>query len=155
MLLKNLVIRKGERRDIPAVFKLIQELALFEKAPESVKNTPQMMLEDAFCEPPVFHFFVAELEEKIVGTAIFYISYSTWKGKSLYLDDLVVQEQYRGTGIGTKLIQAFLKQASDWNVQMVHWQVLDWNKPAIEFYEKMGCNLDAEWINCKLFKGQF
>ena len=153
--MKNLIIRRGEKQDINAIFNLIQDLATFEKAPEEVKNTPIMMLNDAFCNPPVFHFLVADLEGLVIGTAIFYLSYSTWKGKALYLDDLVVQEQYRSKSVGTKLMQAFLEQAKAWKVQMVHWQVLDWNEAAIQFYKKIGCSLDNEWINCKLYKGQF
>ncbi len=153
--MQNFNIRKGEKSDIEQVFKLIKDLAFFEKAPEAVKNTPEKMLIDAFGKHPIFHFLVAEVNKKVVGVAVFFISYSTWKGKSAYLDDIVVDENHRAKGIGKALMEAFFKQAREWDAQMVHWQVLDWNQPAIDFYKKLNAHLDEEWINCKLYKNQF
>jgi len=97
---------------------------------------------------------VAELENKIVGMAIYFTKYSTWKGKGLYLDDLVVNETFRKRGIGKKLFDAVLKVAKDEGMKTMHWQVLDWNTPAIEFYKKYGASLEGEWIDCKLMEEQ-
>ena len=148
------VIRKGKVEDVPAAFELIQELAIFEKAPDAVENTIERMIKDGFGEKPVFEFFVAEDAGKIVGLALYYYSYSTWKGKFLYLEDLIVAEQYRGKGFGKKLFDAIIFKAKEEGVSLVGWQVLDWNEPAINFYKKLGASLYPEWINCRLHKEQ-
>jgi len=148
------VIRKGERQDIPAVFELINELAAFEKAPDEVVTTIDQLEEDGFGERKFFEFFVAEANEKIVGLALYYFSYSTWKGKSLYLDDLIVKEAYRGNGIGSRLFNRVFEVAEAEQCGKVHWQVLDWNSPAIEYYKKLGASFDGEWINCAVTKDQ-
>src|SRR5450432_1422725 len=108
---EKIEIRKGTKGDLPAVLSLIRELALFEKAPEQVTNTVSDMEIDGFGENSVFEFYVGELNEQIVGIAIYFIKYSTWKGKGLYLDDLIVTEKHRGKGIGTKLLNAFMMEA--------------------------------------------
>ena len=143
-------IRKGTKQDIPTVLDLIRELALFEKAPEQVTNTIKNMEADGFGEKPAFDFYVAELEKKIVGIAVYFIKYSTWKGKGLYLDDLFVTEEHRGKGIGKKLFDQIITEAKRINAKQLHWQVLDWNTPAIEFYKKYGATIDAEWLDCKI-----
>ena len=143
-------IRKGKEEDLQAVFELIMELAIYEKAPHEVVNSVERMREDCFGEQPVFDFFVAEEDDRIVGTAIYYYRYSTWKGKALYLEDLVVNEAHRGKGFGKALLDAIIYQAQKDNCKQVRWQVLDWNEPAIDFYKRIGADLDPEWINCTL-----
>ena len=134
----SLLIRKGTKQDLPSVLNLINELALFEKAPEQVTNTIKDMEEDGFGNNPVFNFYVAELNNKIIGIAVYFIKYSTWKGKGLYLDDLFVTEKFRGKGIGKKLFDIIIEEAKKINAKQLHWQVLDWNTPAIDFYKKYG-----------------
>ncbi len=152
--MQEVTIRTGTREDIPAVFALVKELALYEKAPYEVENTPEQMLEDAFGEQPLFGFFVAELNGHIIATAIYYYRYSTWKGKRLYLEDIIVTEEYRKKGIGTLLFNAVVKQAADSNSNGISFQVLNWNEPAIAFYKKMFVSFDEEWINCSLSREQ-
>jgi GNAT superfamily N-acetyltransferase len=142
-------IRKGTKADLPQALELINELALYEKAPEEVDNSVERMEVDGFGDQSVFKFFVAE-DEYIKGIAIYYYRYSTWKGKSIYLEDLVVRESERGSGIGKKLLDAVVLEARATDSRQVSWQVLDWNEPAIGFYKKLGAELDGEWINCRL-----
>ncbi|OEK07514.1 GNAT family N-acetyltransferase [Roseivirga misakiensis] len=149
-----MLIRKGTPEDLTQVFDLVMELAIYEKAPHEVENSVAQMLEDGFGEKPIFEFFVAELDGKIAGTAIYYYRYSTWKGKALYLEDLVVSEPARGKGLGKKLLDAIVLEAREVNAKQVRWQVLDWNEPAINFYKKLGADLDPEWINCTLTEAQ-
>src|SRR5687767_9972408 len=130
----NVVIRKGEKKDLQGMLALIHELAEFEKAPDAVTNTVEDMKHDGFGPHPVFRFHVAEAEGKIVGIAVYFVKYSTWKGKGLYLDDIVVTEKYRSRGIGKKLFDAFVEEARKENAKQLHWQVLDWNIRAIDFY---------------------
>lgn len=146
----DVLIRKGEEKDLPAVMGLVHELALFEKAPDAVTNTLEKMKEDAFGAHPVMHFKVAELEGKIVGMAVYFVKYSTWKGRGLYLDDLYVQEKYRSLGIGRLLLMAYMEEAKNMKVHQLHWQVLDWNTPAVDFYKKMGASIEQEWWDCKI-----
>lgn len=150
----DLIVRKGIPADVPAVLGLIRELALYEKAPLEVTNTEEDMLRDGFGEHPVYRMLVAELNGNVVGMAIYFIKYSTWKGKGVYLDDIVVTEPMRGKGIGAKLFKAVMQDARDMDAKQMHWQVLDWNEPAIRFYQRYGCDFDSEWINCKLNRGQ-
>ncbi len=143
----NITIRKTETKDYPAVLELIKELALFERAPEKVTNTVELMQE----ENHYFQSLVAEKEDgEIVGMAIYFFAYYTWVGKSLYLDDIVVKEQYRGNKIGTKLLDKVIEFGNENNCKRIRWQVLDWNTNAIEFYRKYGAKLDGEWINCDI-----
>lgn len=150
----SLNIRKGTPKDLPDVLRLIRELAVFEKAPHAVTNTVDAMKSDLLGEKPVAGFHVAELKNEIVGIAVYFIKYSTWKGKGLFLDDLVVTESYRGKGIGQKLFDAFIEEAKKIGAKQVHWQVLDWNTPAIDFYKKLGATIEAEWLDCKLTEEQ-
>ncbi len=147
-------IRKGKIEDIPGIFRLINELALFEKAPEEVTNTIFEMEKDGFGSNPVFSFHVAEIDSEIVGMALYFTKYSTWKGQGLYLDDLIVTENFRGQGIGKKLFDAYMSEAKKINAKQVHWQVLDWNTPAIDFYKKMNSKIEAEWLDCKMTEEQ-
>ena len=150
----RITIRKGEKKDIPAVLGLIKELALFEKAPLEVTNTAADMERDGFSDSPVFMLQVAENDSVIVGMAIYFIKYSTWKGKGVYLDDIVVNENFRQQGIGKLLLEAVILHSHELGAKQLHWQVLDWNEPAIKFYEKYKATFDREWINCKLSEHQ-
>lgn len=143
-------IRWGRKEDLARLRELIIELAIFEREPNAVSNTIEMMEEDAFGPNPVYRFFVAELDGEIVGASIFYYRYSTWKGKCLFLEDLIVSEPYRGKGYGKALFEKTYQVAKDENLAHLMWQVLDWNEPAIDFYKKYNAQLDGEWLNCKL-----
>ena len=146
----QITIRKGTPEDVPQVFALVQELALYERAPEQVTNTPEMMLKDGFGPEPIFGLFVAEVDGQIVGISLYYYRYSTWKGKRLYLEDLIVTESMRGHGLGKMLLDTTVQEAKDTNCTVVMLQVLEWNEPSIKFYERYGARLDGEWINCHL-----
>jgi GNAT superfamily N-acetyltransferase len=141
-------IRKGTEQDIPAALDLIKELAIYEKAPNEVEVSIDEMKKD-FANK-VFDFFVAELDNEIVGIALYYYKYSTWKGRCIYLDDIVVTEKHRKKGIGMALIKALINVAKQEKVRKLEWQVLKWNTPAIEFYKKLNTLFDDEWLNCKL-----
>lgn len=139
------IVRKAESKDFESILNLIKELALFEKAPEKVINTVEQMNE----EVDFFHCYVAETAQgEIIGMALYFFAYYTWVGKSLYLDDLYVKQEYRGAGIGRKLLDEILEIAKKENCKRVRWQVLDWNTLAINFYKSIGAELDGEWINC-------
>ena len=148
--LMTTIIRKGIKSDLPQVLDLVRELAVYEKAPAEVTVTVADMERDGFGENPVFQFFVAEQEQRIIGISLYYIKYSTWKGKCVFLEDIIVTEAFRRHGIGKKLFDEVVKVAKEMKAQRMEWQVLEWNEPAIRFYEKMSANFDTEWINCKL-----
>jgi GNAT superfamily N-acetyltransferase len=150
----NTTVRFAKEEDIPFVHALIKELAEYEKAPQEVTNTVEDMLRDGFGAQPVFRCQVAETDGKVTGMAIYFVKYSTWKGKGVYLDDIVVTESMRRMGIGKLLFDAVVKDANSIGAKQLHWQVLDWNSPAIEFYKKYNADLDGEWINCKLTEQQ-
>lgn len=143
----SIVIRDAVRGDVPAMFELIKELALYEKAPEQVTNTVEQMYIDGFGENPIFGTIVSEVDGEIVGMALYYYRYSTWKGKRLYLEDLIVSETMRGRGLGEKLLNAIIEKARQTACTGLMWQVLDWNEPAINFYKKFGARFDEEWVN--------
>ena len=144
-------VRVGEKKDLIKVRELIIELAIYEKYPGAVKVTIEQLEEDGFGYNKVFDFFVAELNNKIVGFALYYTSYSTWRGRCLYLEDLVVTEKHRKSGIGSLLFEACIEETKARKAERMEWQVLDWNKPAINFYKKYNANLDENWTNGKLF----
>ena len=156
LLLMSFLIRHGDEKDIPGMFRLVKELAEFERAPEAVVNTEKMLLEDGFGKHPIYKVFVAEevATGDIIGMALYYTAYSTWKGRIVYLDDLVVTSRFRKFGIGQRLLDEVLKAAEDAGVNQIRWQVLDWNEPAINFYKKLGADLDATWIDCKMSRDQ-
>lgn len=141
-------------QDLPRVLELVKELAEYERAPQEVTNTLAMMEKDGFGDQPIFGFFVAVESGIIVGISLYYYRYSTWKGKRLYLEDIVVTESQRGKGIGKLLFDRTMQQALADDCTGMMWQVLEWNKPAINFYEKYGARLDAEWTNCHLERDQ-
>lgn len=138
-------IRRGNPEDMKAVLGLIKELAEFEKEPNAVLVTVDDLIRDGFGPVPLFHVFVAEVESEIVGIALYYYRYSTWKGKTIHLEDLVVKDKMRGTGLGYALYSEIIKQGKKDQVRRVEWNVLDWNTPAIEFYEKSGAKILRDW----------
>jgi GNAT superfamily N-acetyltransferase len=138
-------IRRGKPQDMQAVLGLIQELAEFEKEPDAVLVTVDDLIRDGFGPVPLFHVFVAEVEDEIVGIALYYYRYSTWKGKTIHLEDLVVKDKMRGTGLGYALYSEIIKQGKKDQVRRVEWNVLDWNTPAIDFYEKSGAKVLRDW----------
>jgi ribosomal protein S18 acetylase RimI-like enzyme len=143
-------IRIAKQSDVAAIFALIQELALYEKAPEQVTNTVENLRIDLF-DKQLCGAIVAEINEEIVGFALYYTSYSTWKGACLYLEDFYVKEEVRKLGIGQKLFDEIVLIAKARNVKRMDWQVLEWNEPAIRFYEKQQALLDPEWLNGRMF----
>ena len=143
-------IRDGRKDDLARVLELIVELAVYEKEPDAVKTTVESMEKDGFGENSIFGFFVAEVESQIVGISLFYDRYSTWRGRCLYLEDLIVTEPFRGKGIGKALFDRTVQKAKSDGYRGMMWQVLDWNEPAIEFYKKYEADLDSQWVNCIL-----
>jgi GNAT superfamily N-acetyltransferase len=138
-------IRNATKNDMPQVLLLINELAIFEKEPEAVEVTVEDLQNDGFGEHPAFHCFVAEVNSKIEGIALIYNRYSTWKGKILHLEDLIVSKSMRGTGLGTALLDEVIKYGYHLGVKRINWEVIDWNEPAIAFYEKKGANVMRDW----------
>jgi GNAT superfamily N-acetyltransferase len=140
-----MIIRKGTAADMNGVLALIKELAVFEKEPEAVVITVEDLIRDGFGAHPLFSVFVAEKEQEIVGIALYYYRYSTWKGKTIHLEDLVVKESMRGTGLGLALYSAIIEQGKTNGVRRIEWNVLDWNTPAINFYENSGAKVLDDW----------
>ncbi|WP_309614673.1 GNAT family N-acetyltransferase [Flavobacterium sp.] len=147
-------IRKGEKKDMKAVLELIQELATFEKEPDAVVVTVADLERDGFGDYPLFHTFVAEVDDdssdseqakQIVGIALYYYRYSTWKGKTIHLEDLIVKEKMRGSGLGFALYSKIIEQGKLDKVRRIEWAVLDWNTPAIDFYIKSGAKVLDDW----------
>ena len=130
---------------MPDVLALINELAVFEKEPDAVVISTEDLVRDGFSENPLFHTFVAEVNEEIIGVALYYYRFSTWKWKTIHLEDLIVKENNRGTGAGFALYSEIIKQGKKDNVRRIEWNVLDWNKPAIDFYEKSGAKVLSDW----------
>lgn len=143
-------IRQAKPGDETEIFNLIYALAVYEKAPEQVTNTPNQLAIDLFKEK-VCSALIVEENNQIVGFSLYYISYSTWKGKCLYLEDFFVIPEMRQTGIGEKLFQKTVEIAHKMGVKRMDWQVLEWNEPALNFYRKQQAILDPEWINGRLF----
>ena len=138
-------IRKGTLEDMESVLGLIKELAFFEKEPDAVLITVEDLIRDGFSSAPLFHVFVAEVDEEIVGIALYYYRYSTWKGKTIHLEDLVVKENMRGSGLGFALYSEIIKQGKKDKVRRIEWNVLDWNTPAINFYKNSGAKILDDW----------
>lgn len=140
-------IRRATKEDCPALLGLIKELADYEKAPQEVTVSLAHFEESGFGAQPVWWGFVAELDSVVVGFALYYIRYSTWKGQCLYLEDFLVTEQQRGKGIGALLFERIVQEAKEKGFRRMVWQVLDWNEPALNFYKKYDAKLDPEWVN--------
>lgn len=143
-------IRRGEPNDMLSVLKLIQELAHFEREPEAVIVTTEDLIKDGFGLNPLFGVFVAEVDSRIVGMALYHYKYSTWKGKTIHLEDLIVTNEFRGKGIGSKLLTKMVEFANEDKVKRLEWNVLDWNTPAIDLYEKSGAEILKEWLLVRL-----
>ena len=141
-----MIIRKGIQKDMPAVLDLIKQLATFEKEPEAVVVTVDELVRDGFGKNPLFYTLVAEIENKIIVIALYYNRYSTWKGKTIHLEDLIVKEENRGSGAGFALYSEIIMQGKKDNVRRIEWNVLDWNTPAIEFYKKSGAKVLDDWL---------
>ena len=143
-------IRKAFRKDCVRMMELIQELAIYEKAPDEVTVSLAHFEESGFGANPVWWAFVAEVEGVVVGMALYYVRYSTWKGQRMYLEDILVTETMRGQKIGSLLFDALIVEAKEKGFNGMNWQVLDWNEPAINFYKKYNANFDPEWVNCSI-----
>ena len=143
-------IRKAKHEDMESVLKLITELAVFEKEPDAVKITVNDLIDNGFKEHPSFYLYLAEMEGVIVGMALFYHRFSTWEGASLHLEDLIVTEQHRQKGIGKALYDKVLNFALENGINRVEWVVLDWNKPAVDFYKSTGATVFEEWNICQM-----
>ena len=139
----NTIIRKANSDDVKDILRLLIELAVYEKEPDAVKVTEQELIRDGFGENPKYQCILAEIDNTIVGLAFYTPRYSTWVGDTLHLEDLIVTEKMRGKGIGTVLYKSFLEEAKRRDVNRVEWSVLDWNKPAIDFYKKTGAIIDG------------
>lgn len=148
--MNNVNIRKAVKADCPRILELIKELAEYENAPDEVTVTLEEMEECGFGKNPVWGSLVAEVDEKIVGIALYYDRYSTWKGRRLYLEDLIVTEKMRGSGIGKLLLDELIDFAKENKYNGMVWQVLDWNEPAINFYKKYNAEFDSEWVNVSI-----
>ena len=141
----EILIRKAEINDMVSVLGLIKELAEFEREPKSVSINVDDLVNDGFCDNPKFRCLVAEKNKKVVGMAFFYGRYSTWKGKTLHLEDLIVQKKFRGQGIGKELYKKFIEIALDEGVRRAEWVALDWNTNAIKFYKNSGAKVLSDW----------
>lgn len=141
----NFTIRKAIRKDAPEIMRLIQQLADFENEPDAVEITVKDIEEDGFGTAPKFQCFIAENEEEVLGMALVYFRYSTWKGNALHLEDLIVDKKFRGKGVGAKLLEEVIKYGDSLQVKRIGWEVLDWNTNAIAFYKKIGAEILDDW----------
>ena len=143
-------IRKAVRKDCVRMMELIQELATYEKAPDEVTVSLEHFEASGFGANPVWWSFVAEAQGVVIGMALYYVRYSTWKGQRMYLEDILVTEDMRGQKIGSQLMDVLIVEAKEKGFKGMNWQVLDWNEPAINFYKKYNANFDPEWVNCSI-----
>lgn len=143
-------LRRAVKEDCARLLELVHELALYEKAPQEVTVTLEHFQESGFGKNPVWWAFVAEEDGLILGFALYYIRYSTWKGQRMYLEDILVTEAARGKGIGKLLMDQLIIEAKERKLSGIVWQVLEWNEPAINFYKKYNASFDAEWVNCSI-----
>lgn len=143
-------IRRAFKEDCPRLLELIKELARYEKAPDEVTVSLAHFEESGFGKTPVWWAFVAEVSNVVVGFALYYVRYSTWKGQRMYLEDIIVTESMRRKGIGGLLFERLIEEAKERNLNGIVWQVLEWNEPAISFYKKYHSTFDSEWVNCSI-----
>lgn len=146
----DILIRKAQRADCARMMELIHELAVYEKAPDEVTVSLSHFEESGFGANPIWWAFVAEVQGVVIGMALYYVRYSTWKGQRMYLEDILVTEEMRGKKIGSLLFDALIKEAKEKGFNGMNWQVLEWNEPAINFYKKYNANFDPEWVNCSI-----
>jgi L-amino acid N-acyltransferase YncA len=143
-------IRRATIEDCARIMELVQELAEYEKAPDEVTVTLEHFQESGFGPNPVWWAFVAEVDGRVEGFALYYIRYSTWKGQRMYLEDILITEQMRGKQLGKLLFDRLIVEAKEKNLKGMVWQVLEWNEPAINFYKKYNASFDGEWVNCSI-----
>ena len=148
--MKNAIIKKGTKQHMPQVLDLIKELADYEKAPNDVLISADTLLKEGFGPNKIFNTIVAEIDGKVIGMLLYYPVFSTWKGRSIYLEDLIVAKNHRRKGIGQLLIDALIAEAKESQAKKIRWQVLDWNTPAIKFYQRINATLEKSWIDCTL-----
>ena len=146
----SISIRRAVKEDCPRLLELVQELATYEKAPNEVTVTLEHFVESGFGKQPVWWAFVAEESGIILGFALYYIRYSTWKGQAMYLEDILVTESARGKGVGKLLFDRLIDESKEKGFKRIVWQVLEWNDPAINFYKKYNAKFDSEWVNCSM-----
>jgi GNAT superfamily N-acetyltransferase len=147
----KITIRRAVKEDCPRLLELIKELAVYEKAPDDVTVTLEHFTESGFGETPVWWTFVAEVNGRVEGFALYYIRYSTWKGQAMYLEDIIITEKMRGNKIGTLLFERLIEEAKEKKFNRIIWQVLGWNESAINFYKKYNAEFDNEWLNCQIY----
>lgn len=147
----DITIRRAVKEDCSRLLEFVQELATYEKAPDEVTVTLEHFIESGFGKQPVWWTFVAEADNKVVGFALYYIRYSTWKGQAMYLEDILITNEMRGKGIGKLLFDRLIEEAREKKFNRIIWQVLDWNEPAINFYKKYNAEFDAGWVNCSIY----
>jgi len=161
----NINIRPATKEDCPRLLELVQELATYERAPNEVTVTLDHFVESGFGDKPVWWGFVAEtqgmepspspsergLGGEVVGFALYYVRYSTWKGQAMYLEDILITNEWRGKGIGKLLFDRLIEEAKEKKFNRIIWQVLDWNEPAINFYKKYNADIDGSWLNCSIY----
>jgi GNAT superfamily N-acetyltransferase len=147
----NFQIRRAVKEDCPRLLELVQELATYERAPNEVTVTLDHFTESGFGKNPVWWAFVAEFEGEVVGFALYYIRYSTWKGQAMYLEDILITNEMRGKGIGGLLFDRLIEEARERKFNRIIWQVLDWNESAIKFYKKYNADIDGGWLNCSIY----
>jgi GNAT superfamily N-acetyltransferase len=144
-------IRRAIKEDCPRLLELITELAVYERAPNEVTVTLDHFQESGFGKNPIWWAFVAEVDGKVEGFALYYIRYSTWKGQAMYLEDILVTESMRGKQLGKLLFERLIEEAKEKKFNRIIWQVLEWNEPAINFYKKFNADFDPEWVNCSFW----
>lgn len=143
----EIILRRARREDCPRMLELVKELAVYERAPDEVTVTLEHFTESGFGSNPVWWAFVAEMDGRVVGFALYYIRFSTWKGQRMYLEDFIVTDECRGRGIGKLLFDQLMTEAKEKGFNAIVWQVLKWNEPAINFYKKYNASFDGEWYN--------
>ncbi|MDL2265888.1 GNAT family N-acetyltransferase [Parabacteroides sp. OttesenSCG-928-G07] len=148
--MKEISIRRAKPSDCPRLLELIKGLALYEKAPEEVTVTLEHFEESGFGQQSVWWAFVAEIEDNVCGFALYYIRYSTWKGQRMYLEDIYIEPEMRGHGIGAMLFEQLIEEGKKRKLHGMVWQALEWNEPALNFYKKYNAKFDNEWVNCSI-----
>jgi len=147
----DVTIRHARKEDCPRLLELVQELASYERAPDEVTVTLEHFVQSGFGANPVWWALVAEVNNNIVGFALYYVRYSTWKGQAMYLEDILVTNEMRGKGIGKLLFERLIEEAKEKKFNRIIWQVLDWNESAINFYRKYNADIDGSWLNCSIY----